>query len=130
MIVALEDMTRVLWSKQQYVNLLLMKEIFFQHIPQVGDTITLETWEFPRGKEMTKTPVATTTITAVDSVVEQEWNPVLKARESVTVHYVTLSLDGKLYKRRVILGGITPASPRGFYQESLAASSPDTLPDS
>lgn len=129
MIVALEDRARVLWSKQQYVNLLLMNEIFFQRIPQVGDTITLETWEFPRKKDMTKTPVAVTTVAAVDSVVEQEWNPVLKARESVTVHYVTLSLDGKLYKRRVILGGITPASPRGFYQEWPDASWPDTLPD-
>ena len=102
-----------------------MNEIYFRQLPAIGAVITLETWEFPRKKDMVKTPLAEATVTAMDSVEEQVWNPVLKQQESVVAHYVTLSWNGNYYKRRAVLGGITSFSPRGYYYQtgSVPASS-------
>lgn len=99
-----------------------MNDIFATRLPDPGDTLILESLEF-FGLDSRKTVVAEVTVTAVEMRSERVWNPVLRAEETVEIPYARLLYDGRPLLRRLVLGGIKPAAPRGFYREAPAASS-------
>lgn len=104
MIVVLEIQSSRCAAIWGYVNLPLMNDIFFAHLPAAGDELVLETWSFD-GLTLSKEPIGTVKVTAVERRTKPEWNPVLKRLQNAASTLVTLEWNGKLYVRRCLIGG-------------------------
>lgn len=107
-----------------YANLVLMNDIYFRQMPQVGDAIVLVEWEFREKIDTTERVLGPATITRVERRTESEWNPVLKEQQEIEQVYVTLLFNDKPYLRRAIVNAAAPPGDRDSVDASPDLPSP------